>query len=417
MDKPDSRRSNASDSALRPTSSTHAVYAQTELQALSRREGTRPPTSSASSQSGTHQEYNPSRLSYYGSRAITSSDIDDLNVEPNEIWPRSDSDDSGCDETASISLKRTTTSKSGSTARKLKAILQQKFGRSYNKRYDLLPNDAQEKDRNTLQHNIVLEAFDGKLYQAPVDNARRVLDLGCGPGDWPLEFARKNPNTSVLGVDIDPVKSSLTLPNCRFEVADFNKEWSYDVRFDFVHVRHYGRLLKKDVVTSIYDNLSPGGWAEITDWVVSVQCTQTISPNTAVSQWMACWKSGLRKLGESVGFPLDYKPLLTEVGFKNVTERKYAVPLNPWPPGKRLQKLGSMMNTNLNIILEPISMPIFTEILGWTPDAVESLLADVRKELADVDGMHGYMTLFTVYAQKSRGEFSSGSSIRSSERG
>lgn len=33
---------------------------------------------------------------------------------------------------------------------------------------------------------------------------------------------------------------------------------------------------------------------------------------------------GLKKLGENVEFPLEYKPLLAEVGFKNVTERKYA---------------------------------------------------------------------------------------------
>ncbi len=97
------------------------------------------------------------------------------------------------------------------------------------------------------------------------------------------------------------------------------------------------------------------------------------------------------------------------------------------------------MLLNINTIIEPMSMPIFTGILGWSPDAVESLLAEVRKELSDVDSMHAYMTLYrspafpisscithlqlltgdrhTVYAQKPRGEHSSGSSIRSSERG
>ncbi|KAI0526402.1 S-adenosyl-L-methionine-dependent methyltransferase [Xylaria bambusicola] len=408
----DSRKSNTSEFALQPISSTLAVYSQTELQASSRREGTRPPTSSTSSQSGIIPEWNPNRQSYYSSRAVTSLDIDDLNLEPNEFWPPSDSDDSGCDTT----LKRTTPSTSGSTARKIKAILQ-RFGRSYNKRYDLLPNDAQEKDRNTLQHNICLETFDGKLHQAPVNNARRVLDLGCGPGDWALEFARRNPNAIVLGIDIDPVKSSFSLPNCRFEVTDFNKEWSYDVKFDFIHLRHYGRLPKKDVVTSIYETLSPGGWAEFTEWIISVQFTQGSSTSISVHKWMSCWNSGLLELGRSVHFPLQYRSLLTEVGFKNVTERKYAVPMNPWPPGKSLQRLGSMMNLNVSKILEPMSMPIFTEALGWTPEAVKSLLAEVLKELADADHVHAYLTLFTVYAQKSRGEFSSSSSIRSSEHG
>ncbi|KAI0907064.1 S-adenosyl-L-methionine-dependent methyltransferase [Ustulina deusta] len=422
MEKPDSRmsdrRSSTGDSALRPAaSSTLAVYSQTELQASSRREGTRPPTSSTSSQSGTQPEWDTNRLSFYGSRATTSSDIDDLNLEPNEIWPPSDSeDDSGGDGKGGTTLKRTTTGKSSSTARKIKAILQ-KFGRSYNKRYDFLPNDAQEKDRNTLQHNIILEMLNGRLHLAPVDNARRVLDLGCGPGDWPLEFARRNPNTLVLGVDIDPIKPPFKLSNCRFQVADFNQEWSYDVKFDFIHLRHIGGLPKKHVVTSIYENLSPGGWAEFTEWVVSIQSTRNTFIETSFYKWLIHWKEGLNKIGQTVYYPLQYKRLLMEVGFKNVTERKYAVPVNPWPPGKQLQRIGSMMLLNINTIIEPMSMPIFTGILGWSPDAVESLLAEVRKELSDVDSMHAYMTLHTVYAQKPRGEHSSGSSIRSSERG
>jgi hypothetical protein len=72
------------------------------------------------------------------------------------------------------------------------------------------------------------------------------------------------------------------------------------------------------------------------------------------------------------------------------------VPVNPWPPSKHLQKQGSMMAMNINIILEPMSMPIFTEVLGWSPDALESLLDEVRKEIADLK-MHAYMTLYAAF--------------------
>ncbi|TGJ81200.1 hypothetical protein E0Z10_g7560 [Xylaria hypoxylon] len=337
------QKSSAGDSALRPaTSSTLAVYSQTELQASSRRESIRPPTSSTSSQSGTQPEWDPNHPSYYGSRATvgldsgrvevpnqvdktqTSSEIDDLNLEPDDFFPRSDSDDdSECGGNGGTALKRATTTKSGSTARKIKAILQ-KFGRSYNKHYEFLPNDAQEKDRNVLQHNIVLEMFDGKLHLTPVANARRVLDLGCGPGNWALEFARRNPNTLVLGVDIDPPKPPFSLPNCRFREVDFNDKWLYDFKFDFIHLRHLGSLPKKDVVTSIYDNLSPGGWAEFTEWVVSIQSTRNSFSETSFYKWLRYWKSGLKKINQTVYYPLEYKRLLTGTGFKNVTERKYA---------------------------------------------------------------------------------------------
>ncbi|KAI1421657.1 S-adenosyl-L-methionine-dependent methyltransferase [Xylaria sp. FL1777] len=411
-------RSSTGGSALRPvTSSTLTVHPQTELQAPSQRGSTHPSTSSAPGESATLPEGDSKDRTYYGTRANTTSDIDDLNLESNEVWPPADSeDDSGGDGSSGTSLKRTPTTKSNTATSKVKAILQ-KFGKSYNRRYDILPSEAQEKGRNTLQHNIVLEVFDGKLHLAPVENARRVLDLGCGPGDWPLEFAKRNPKTAVLGVDIDPINPPYHLPNCRLQVMDFNTRWSYTPKFDFIHLRHLGGLPETQVITNIYENLSPGGWAEFTEWIVSIRSTRNNFNESAFYKWVGYWKAGLNEMGHTVYYPLEYKRLLTEAGFRNVTERKHAVPINPWPPSKQLQRIGSMMYTNITTSIEPICTPIFTQTLGLSPDAVESLLADVRKEIADVDNMHAYMTLFTVYAQKPRGEYSSESSPRSSEHG
>ncbi|KAI0182289.1 S-adenosyl-L-methionine-dependent methyltransferase [Xylaria flabelliformis] len=360
-------RSSTGDFTIRPaTSSAIAGYSQTEQQASSLRESIRPPTSSTSSQSGTQLEWDPAGHSYYGSRATTSSEIDDLNLEPDEFWPQTDSEDDSSRD-GSIS-KRTTTAKSGTTARKLRSMLQ-KFGRSYNK---------------ILQHNIVLEMLDGRLHLAPVANARRVLDLGCGPGIWPLEFAKRNPNTLVIGVDADPIRPPFHLPNCKFREADFYDKWPYESKFDFIHLRHLGNLPQTDLLTKIYENLSPGGWAEFTEWVVAIQSTHNSFIETSFYKWLRYWKSGVKKMGSTVYYPLEYKRLLTEAGFKNVTERKYAVPVNPWPPAKQLQRIGSMMALNINTILEPMSLPVFTGPLGWSPDALESLLTEVRKEIADI---------------------------------
>ncbi|KAJ8133288.1 hypothetical protein O1611_g329 [Lasiodiplodia mahajangana] len=336
----------------------------------------RPPTSSTSSQSAIHAEWDPTGQSYYGSRANvgsdlrqtsvqnsidstqTSSEIDDLNLEPDEFWPRSDS------------------------------------------------GDDSEEDGGAA----------GVLKRPDVNNQQ----------------ARRNTNTFVVGMDIEPIKPPYSLPNCRFKVADFTEKWTYDFKFDFIHLRHLGNLPSEDVIASIYENLSPGGWAEFTEWVVNIQSTRTSFTETSFYRWLTYWKAGkfsrrqallsltnsslgLDIIGTTVYYPFQYKRLLTEAGFKNVTERKYAVPVNPWPPGKSLQKMGTMMAMNINIILEPMSMPIFIKILGWSQEDIESLLTEVRKEIADLQ-MHAYMTLLTVYAQKPR-ESSSGSSVGSLEPG
>lgn len=42
----------------------------------------------------------------------------------------------------------------------------------------------------------------------------------------------------VLGVDLSPIQPDFVPPNCRFEVDDITKDWTYqENEFDFVHIR------------------------------------------------------------------------------------------------------------------------------------------------------------------------------------
>ncbi|MBE3042184.1 hypothetical protein IMZ48_06310 [Candidatus Bathyarchaeota archaeon] len=42
----------------------------------------------------------------------------------------------------------------------------------------------------------------------------------------------------MTGVDISPIQPDFVPPNCRFEVDDINKPWTFDRDyFDYVHVR------------------------------------------------------------------------------------------------------------------------------------------------------------------------------------
>ena len=52
------------------------------------------------------------------------------------------------------------------------------------------------------------------------------------------EFADENPSSEVTGVDISPIQPDFVPPNCRFEVDDISKPWTFDRDyFDYVHVR------------------------------------------------------------------------------------------------------------------------------------------------------------------------------------
>ena len=52
------------------------------------------------------------------------------------------------------------------------------------------------------------------------------------------EFADEDPSAEVTGVEISPIQPDFVPPNCRFEVDDINKPWTFDRDyFDYVHVQ------------------------------------------------------------------------------------------------------------------------------------------------------------------------------------
>ncbi|KAI1344185.1 hypothetical protein F5Y15DRAFT_411035 [Xylariaceae sp. FL0016] len=262
--------------------------------------------------------------------AKETSNDDQSSSAPSEYWPRSDSSDPedgpGQSTTSSKLRRATNASKPSGTTRFFRAILQ-RFGRSYNKKYDFLPNDRSFSTRYFLSYST------GAFILPRLQNRGGNL------------ATKRHPKSIVLGIDIEPVVPPFNLPNCRFQVMDFADKWSFDKGFDFVHLRMLGSLPRR-----------------------------------------------MKQIGQSVAYPEAYRSSLRRAGFVNITERKYAVPINAWPPGKSLQKLGAMMMANILDIVDIISLPIFTNILGWSPEALENLLVDVRKEVQDPN-IHTFMTL------------------------
>jgi trans-aconitate 2-methyltransferase len=61
------------------------------------------------------------------------------------------------------------------------------------------------------------------LAQVPLETARTVVDLGCGPGNSTELLAQRFPDADILGVDTSAAmleQARARLPNCRFAQAD-----------------------------------------------------------------------------------------------------------------------------------------------------------------------------------------------------
>ncbi|KAH7471227.1 hypothetical protein FOMA001_g13460 [Fusarium oxysporum f. sp. matthiolae] len=176
---------------------------------------------------------------------------------------------------------------------------------------------------------------------------------------------------------------------------DITHDWDFTGGgdFDFIHIRQLGDIQdKKKLVQSTFDNLKPGGWVEFTEWIAILQSPNHSLDGTAFRKWNDLLEQGMRSFGTTLYYPNKFKPLLQETGFEHIIETRNGAPTNACYPGKRLQRIGHLMTQNWLLVLEPLTMPVFTQALGWSPDQVKSFLVDVRKEIGNTQ-YHSFMTL------------------------
>ena len=107
-------------------------------------------------------------------------------------------------------------------------------------------------------------------YELP-GNAR-ILDVGCGTGEFSARVARQYPGTQITGVDVEP--SSLAIARARyadvaarltFESGDAFKLGFADASFDLVACRHVTQAVPNvdRLLTELRRVTRPGGWLHV----------------------------------------------------------------------------------------------------------------------------------------------------------
>ncbi|CCX05526.1 Similar to Ubiquinone/menaquinone biosynthesis methyltransferase ubiE; acc. no. Q3A209 [Pyronema omphalodes CBS 100304] len=143
-------------------------------------------------------------------------------------------------------------------------------GRRYHTYYGsdkyLMPTDETEQDRLDLHHEVFRLAWNDHLHEAPINGPHRILDVGTGTGIWAVDMAEKYPMAEVIGTDLSPIQPIWVPPNCRFEVDDAMKEWTFkDVSFFESSLQGYALnvILEQNFFDFIHGrNISAG----VSDW-------------------------------------------------------------------------------------------------------------------------------------------------------
>jgi ubiquinone/menaquinone biosynthesis C-methylase UbiE len=132
----------------------------------------------------------------------------------------------------------------------------------------IFPRHRSEIDRLDVQHYALRETL-GANYLAPVERPERILDVGCGSGQWGLELCQQFPEALVVGMDLVVGKREQPSRHRWVRGNVLHGLPFADDLFDFVHQR----LLLAGVPLASWPVVAvdlvrvtrPGGWVELSE--------------------------------------------------------------------------------------------------------------------------------------------------------
>ncbi|KAJ5716760.1 hypothetical protein N7488_002406 [Penicillium malachiteum] len=268
----------------------------------------------------------------------------------------------------------------------------------------MMPNDEEEQDRMDLTHHIWLMLLGGELYNAPITSSpQHILDLGTGTGIWALDIAEKFPSARVTGNDISPIQPSWVAPNVEFILEDFETEWQYKLNhFDFVHARCLAGCVTDwpSFLKQIFNHVKPGGYFESHESAVWARSDDgSLAPGSALMEWQQAVNFAGEKTGRELNIYHKLKDWMIAAGFEDVTLSVYALPFSPWPRDPHLKAIGKYQAVQLQQAIDSYSLRLYTQVLGWSPDAAQIHNAVVKRELRD-KRLHAYVQTVAVYGRK-----------------
>ncbi|KAH8669030.1 S-adenosyl-L-methionine-dependent methyltransferase [Xylariales sp. PMI_506] len=268
-----------------------------------------------------------------------------------------------------------------------------------------LPNDAAEQDRLDLQHEMTRLLFDGWLSLVPFPSVPKyVLDIGTGTGIWAFEFAEQNPSSYVIGADLSAIQPMRDIKNCQFIKTDIEDEWVFTqpnpshenciqtgccethhkITFDYIHLRFMFSCFDdaRTVMTKAFHNLASGGWIEFQETIPDIYQNNPRFPGVAMQTWASRGKQGAAMVGRDVFCVLNYTRWLEEIGFVDVTMRKFLLPCGEWPQNPKLKLVGRYFLQDLLEGIRPAGYKLL-RVAGMKPEEIESLVDQCALELRD----------------------------------
>ncbi|KAK5069452.1 hypothetical protein LTR64_008133 [Lithohypha guttulata] len=295
------------------------------------------------------------------------------------------------------------------------ADLVYEYGRRFpNYRYGSQPfarGDELASRNERVLHLLMLHLYDNKLYTAPIEDLRNVLDVRCGMhGLWARNMADLFPEAQVTGFD-QFIPDTEGRENLSFILQSYNDSWILDEitevhgKLDFVYARGLmaGSQNYPEFYKQCFEHLKPGGYLEETEVVPYCSCDDGIYREDSAVRAVCNLRPALeRAMGRDYNLATNMKRLIEEAGFVEVQERIDKVPWSPWPnPATDLKghESGRIFQRYYESGIQGWILQPCIRHMNMTADQVNDMCEKAINELAQLDE-HWYSPCITITARK-----------------
>lgn len=206
----------------------------------------------------------------------------------------------------------------------------------------------------------------------------------------------------VHGIDLYPPPAIWVPPNCILEIEDACAPWTWDFKFDLIHMRllagalptrQWERLYKR-----IYHNLAPGGWIEHVDVQMDICCDDdTLPADSLLSKWRTEMGAIAEETGNTIAVTDRMRQGIEDARFTNICERWFKFPIGDWPKHPVYKEAGTMNRMMFRQGLEGWIVWTLTNA-GWSAAEVQVYCAKMKQELDS--NYHIYQWNRRIWAQK-----------------
>jgi hypothetical protein len=157
---------------------------------------------------------------------------------------------------------------------------------------------------------------------------------------------------------------------------------------------------KKEVIQQAFDALEPGGWLESLDANGFYQSDDgTLDPNSPLGRWTRDVNIASEIIGKPLSVAHKLKTWFEEVGFVDVHQQEYKLPINGWPADAFWSRIGKKSEQNLLQGLDGFSLGLLHTAFERTPEEIRVSLVEIRKDIQNKN-IHAYQLLYVVWGRK-----------------